>query len=67
MGLVGRTMGLEFTYIGLFEMASKSYDPLSEELALPPGHEVTSCIIIGYPAMRFLRTVDRKQIKTEWQ
>jgi nitroreductase/NAD-dependent dihydropyrimidine dehydrogenase PreA subunit len=67
MGLLARTMGLEFTYIGLFELASKSYEPLIAELALPPGHEVTSCIIIGYPAMRFLRTVDRKQIKTSWE
>ncbi len=67
MGLLGRTMGLEFTYIGLFELASKSYQPLIEELALPPGHEVTSCIIIGYPSMRYLKTVDRKQIKTSWE
>lgn len=67
MGLLARTMGLEFTYIGLFELASKSYQPMVEELNLPPGHEVTSCIILGYPAMRFLRTVDRNPIKTSWE
>lgn len=67
MGLVARTMGLEFTYIGLFELASKTHEPLIEELGLPPGHEVFSCIILGYPAMRFLRTVDRKPIKTKWE
>ena len=67
MGLLARTMGLEFTYIGLFELASKSYEPMIEELNLPPGHEVTSCIILGYPAMRFLRTVDRNPIETRWE
>jgi nitroreductase/NAD-dependent dihydropyrimidine dehydrogenase PreA subunit len=67
MGLLGRTMGLEFTYIGLFEMASKAHQPLIEELALPPGHEVFSCIIMGYPLLRYLKTVDRKPIKTKWE
>jgi len=67
MGLVGRTMGLEFTYIGLFELAAKAHEPLIEELALPPGHEVFSCLILGYPSLKYLRTVDRKPIKTTWQ
>jgi nitroreductase len=67
MGLAARTMGLEFTYIGLFEAATKAHEPLIEELALPPGHEVFSCIILGYPRMKFLRTVDRKLIKTKWE
>jgi nitroreductase/Pyruvate/2-oxoacid:ferredoxin oxidoreductase delta subunit len=67
MGLAARTMGLEFTYIGLFEMAAKAHEPLIEELALPPGHEVFSCIILGYPRLKFLRTVDRKPIETKWE
>ena len=67
MGLAARTMGLEFTYIGLFEMATKAHEPLIEELALPLGHEVFSCLILGYPKMKFLRTVDRKLIKTKWE
>jgi nitroreductase len=67
MALTARTMGLEATYIGLFEMATRSHQPLIEELALPPGHEVFSCIILGYPAMRYLKTVDRKLIKTKWE
>jgi len=67
MGLTARTMGLESTYIGLFEMASKGYEPLIEELALPPGHEVYSVLIMGYPRLKFLKTVDRKPIETRWE
>ncbi len=67
MALTARTMGLEATYIGLFEMATKAHQPLIEELALPPGHEVFSCIILGYPAMRYLKIVDRKPMKTKWE
>lgn len=67
MGLTARTMGLEATYIGLFEMASKMYQPLVEELRLPPNHEVFSCLIMGYPKLKFLKTVDRKPVKTRWE
>ena len=67
MGLTARTMGLEATYIGLFEMAAKMYQPLADELRLPSGHEVYSVLILGYPNLKFYRTVDRKSIKTRWE
>ena len=66
MGLAARTMGLESTYIGLIEAASKSHKALIEELDLPEGHEVHSVLIMGYPKLKFLKTVDRKSIKTTW-
>ena len=67
MGLLARTLGLETTYIALFEAAAKGYKPLRDELRLPEGHEVLSVIILGYPRVRYLRTVDRKPIKTRWE
>lgn len=67
MALVARTMGLETTYIGLLEMASKAHEPLMDELALPEGHEIFSVLIIGYPKLKFLKTVDRKPMKTKWE
>lgn len=67
MALTARTMGLETTYIGLFEAASRSHQPLIAELGLPPGHEVFSVLIIGYPKLKFLKTVDRKPIRTRWE
>jgi nitroreductase/NAD-dependent dihydropyrimidine dehydrogenase PreA subunit len=67
MGLLARTMGLETTYIGDFDIASKSYQPLIEELSLPKGNRVFSTLIAGYPKLRFLRTVDRRPIKTRWE
>ncbi len=67
MSLMARTMGLEATYIGLFEMAAKMYQPAAEELKLPPGHEVYSVLILGYPKLTFLRTVDRKPLMVKWE
>jgi nitroreductase/NAD-dependent dihydropyrimidine dehydrogenase PreA subunit len=67
MGLLARTFGLETTYIALFEAAAKGYKPLRDELGLPEGHEVLSVIILGYPRVPYLRTVDRKPVKTRWE
>jgi nitroreductase/NAD-dependent dihydropyrimidine dehydrogenase PreA subunit len=67
MGLLARTMGLETTYIGLLEIASRSYQPLIDELSLPKGHQVFSVLIAGYPKLRYLRTVDRRPIQTRWE
>ena len=60
MGLLSRTMGLEFTYIGLFEGAANEHPAVVEALGLPEDHKVFSVIILGYPEMKFLRMVDRK-------
>jgi nitroreductase len=67
MGLYARTLGLETTYIGLFEPAANTYEPLKKELALPPDHKVFSVLVIGYPKIKYLRMVDRKPIKTRWE
>ena len=67
MGLLARTMGLEFTYIGIFEAAANESPPVMEELNLPKGHGVYSVIILGYPKLKFLRTVDRKPTAVRWE
>jgi nitroreductase/NAD-dependent dihydropyrimidine dehydrogenase PreA subunit len=66
MGLLSRTMGLEFTYIGIFEGAANGYPAVMEELGLPEGNKVFSVIIIGYPELKFLRMVDRKSTTVKY-
>lgn len=66
MGLLSRTMGLEFTYIGIFEGAANDDPAVMEELRLPEGNMVYSVIIVGYPEMNFLRTVDRKPTSVKY-
>lgn len=66
VGLTARTMGLESTYIGIFEAAA-TYKPIVAELNLPPGHKIFSVLIMGYPELTFHRTVDRKPIKVRWE
>jgi len=67
MGLFARTLGLETTYIALFEAAANAYEPLKKELGLPDEHRVFCVLVLGYPKVRYLRAVDRKPIKTTWE
>ncbi len=64
--LAARTLSLETCYIGLFEFVANRYPPIVQELDLPPGHKVFSILVLGYPKLKFLRTVDRKPMKTRW-
>lgn len=61
------TMGLGTCYIGLFEFAANRYDPIIEELKLPSGNKVFSVLILGYPKLKYLRTVDRMPMRVRWE
>ena len=67
VALTARTMGLETCYIGLFEAAARNYPPAAQALKLPAGNTVHSVLILGYPKMKFLRTVDRRPITVRWE
>jgi nitroreductase len=64
--LAARTLSLETCYIGLFEFAANRYGPIVGELGLPPGHKAFSILILGYPKLKFFRTVDRKPMRVQW-
>jgi nitroreductase/NAD-dependent dihydropyrimidine dehydrogenase PreA subunit len=67
VALTARTMGLESCYIGLLEVAAEYYPPLRDELNLPPDHKVFDTMILGYPRLKFLKTVPRQPIKVRWE
>jgi nitroreductase/NAD-dependent dihydropyrimidine dehydrogenase PreA subunit len=67
MGLLARTMGLETTYIYVFEHAVNSYKPLREALTLPKDNLVVAVLVVGYPKVKYLRAVDRKPTRVRWE
>ena len=67
MGLLARTMGLEYTYIGIFDGAANGSPEIMKELKLPEGNRVYSVIILGYPKMKFFRAVDRKPTAVRYE
>jgi nitroreductase/NAD-dependent dihydropyrimidine dehydrogenase PreA subunit len=66
-GLLAKTMGIETTFIALFEAAANAYQPLADELNLPSGNKVFSVLVMGYPKVKYLRAVDRKPIRVRWE
>jgi nitroreductase len=64
--MAARTLSLETCYIGLFEFVANRYAPIIAALDLPAGHKVFSVLVLGYPNLSFLKTVDRKSMKARW-
>ena len=66
LSLLARTMGIESTYIGLLVGAALGNQEIHSELRLPPGSELLSALIMGYPRLKYQYAVDRKPIRTRW-
>ncbi|MFO7964631.1 MAG: nitroreductase family protein [Desulfobacterales bacterium] len=61
------TMGLGTCYIGLLNFSANSSPAVKQALGLPGENKVYSVIVLGYPRLKFLKTVDRKPIKAAWE
>ena len=67
LSLLARTMGIESTYIGLLVGAAKDNPDIHSELILPPGNEILSVLIMGYPRLKYQYAADRKPIPARWE
>ena len=57
--LMAHALGLGVCYIGFFTMAAALEPELYRRLGIRDGEEVVSTMAIGYPAVRYCRTVNR--------
>lgn len=57
--LMAHALGLGVCYIGFFTMAAAIEPELYQRLGIRDGEEVVSTMAIGYPAVRYHRTVNR--------
>ena len=60
MELMAESLGLGVLYSGFFAVCAKVSRKLRKLLDLPKGYKVVSCLIIGYPAVKYRRIVPRK-------
>jgi nitroreductase/NAD-dependent dihydropyrimidine dehydrogenase PreA subunit len=67
MSLLARTMGIESTFIGLLVGAARGHQKIHSELNMPPGNEIFSVLIMGYPRLKYLYAVDRQPIRVRWE
>ena len=64
MEIMAESLGLGVLYSGFFAICAKISGKLRRLIQLPKGHKVVSCMIIGYPAVKYRRIVPRKEVNT---
>lgn len=67
MELMTNALGLGTFFSGFFIRAAKSNDKIREFLGIKEGKEIVSCMVIGYPNVKYVRTAPRKQAEVCWK
>ena len=65
MELMAESLGLGVLYSGFFRECAAVSAELRELLDLPEGHRAVTCMVIGYPAVKYQRIVPRKPLKAK--
>ena len=65
MELMAESMGLGVLYSGFFVICSKLNAKIKGMLDLPKGDKVVSCLVIGYPNVKYQRVAPRKELKVK--
>ena len=60
-------LGLGTCYIGLFTRAAAENPHIPAEMNLPEGNRIYATLIMGYPALKFLKIPPRSPISTCWK
>ena len=67
MELMTNALGLGTFFSGFFIRASQTNEKIKELLGVKEGKRIVSCMVIGYPAIKYLRTVPRKAAEVFWK
>ena len=65
MELMAYNLGLGVLYSGFFVICTKLSGKLKKMLQLPKGHKVISCLVMGYPDVKYQRIPPRKEIQAK--
>ena len=66
MELMAEALGLGTLHNGIFVALANFSPTVRKMLCLPRGKKITNCLCLGYPAVRFRRTVTRNPVKVHW-
>ncbi|MBO5544207.1 MAG: nitroreductase family protein [Oscillospiraceae bacterium] len=67
MEMQAAAMGLGVLYVGFFTRLAENCPALRDYLALRQEDHVVTCLAVGYPDVRYLRTPPRKKAKAQWR
>ena len=65
MEIMAESLGLGVLYSGFFVMCTRFSRKLRKLISLPKGHKVVTCMVIGYPAVKYHRIVPRKPLQSK--
>ncbi|MCR4926238.1 MAG: nitroreductase family protein, partial [Clostridiales bacterium] len=63
MEIMAESLGLGVLYSGFFVGCSRINPKIKSMLELPKGHKAVTCMIIGYPDVKYQRIAPRKPLK----
>ena len=65
MEIMAESLGLGVLYSGFFAICARLSRKLRKLLDLPKGHKVVSCMILGYPDVRYRRIAPRREPQSQ--
>ena len=66
MELMTDALGLGTFFSGFIQIASKDNKDILDLLGINDGNQIVSCLVIGYPNVKYQRTVPRKEANVNW-
>lgn len=67
MELMTNALGLGTFYSGFFVRASRANNKIMTHLELDETKQIVTCMVIGYPDVKYVRTVPRKDAAITWK
>lgn len=67
MELMTNALGLGTFFSGFFVMAAQENEKIRELLELQENKQIITCMVIGYPDVKYTRTVPRKAAEISWK
>ncbi len=67
MELMTNALGLGTFFSGFFVRAAQDNKEILDFLGVKEGKQVVTCMVIGYPKVKYMRTVPRKAADISWK
>ncbi len=67
MELMTNALGLGTLFCGFFVKAAQESKKIKDFIGLKEGKQIVTCMVIGYPNVKYVRTVPRKESDISWK
>lgn len=67
MELMANTLGLGVLYSGFLAFAAKNSEEIKNLLGIDDPNKIVTCMVLGYPSVKYFRTVPRNNPEITWK